>query len=250
MNVKFTVQYDGTRYRGWQKQKNSEDTIQGKLEKAFGEIEGKPVEVIGAGRTDAGVHARGQAANVHLSWKGPLQELQEKVNALLPVDICIIHMEQADDRFHSRFSAASKTYVYRLRMGTLRNVFDRHYVWQLGKPLNVKAMKKAASFLVGEHDFSSFCGHKMKKSAVRRIEDITIDEFPEELRISFTGNGFLQGQVRIMTGTLVEVGEGLRQPESMPGLLEAGERKQAGFTAPARGLTLEKVVYKPAAGRQ
>lgn len=244
MNIKCVIQYDGTRYKGWQRQKNTKETIQGTVEEALKKITGNAIETIGAGRTDAGVHAKGQTFNMRMTWDGPLSSLQDQMNTLLPADMCIISMEKAEDRFHSRFSAKGKIYAYRLRTGSLRNVFERHYVWQMARPLNIEKMKKAAACLVGRHDFASFCAHKMKKSTVRTIERIEITDNPEKLTLVFEGNGFLQGEVRIITGTLVEVGEGLKKPEDMESILKAKDRKQAGFTAPARGLTLEKVIYE------
>ncbi len=244
MNYSFIVSYDGGRYEGWQRQSRTEETVQGKLEKAFSSLTGEAAQVIGAGRTDAGVHARGQRANVHLAISMPAKELEEKINFLLPDDIAVSDMEEADDRFHSRFSAKRKWYRYRIRVGSEKNVFERRYVWQLGKALDVDAMKKAAALLTGTHDFTSFCGNKkMKKSAVRTVEKISFTVEHGELVIDFYGDGFLQNMIRILVGTLVEVGEEKRNPAAMKEILAAKDRSQAGFTAPALGLCLMEVEY-------
>ena len=167
------------------------------------------------------------------------------MNGDLPDDIALKHMETAEERFHSRFGALEKTYRYRIRTSTEKNVFERRFVWQYGKLLDVEAMKKAAAFLIGTYDFTSFCGNKkMKKSAVRRISKIEMKEIKGELQIDFTGDGFLQGMVRILVGTLVEVGEGKRKAESIPAILESKSREKAGFTAPPQGLILVSVRYE------
>ena len=208
MNYRCIVQYDGTRYEGWQKQKRTEETIQGKLVKTLRKITGEEVQVIGAGRTDAGVHSLGQVVNFHLKGRWKAEELETALNGDLPDDIALKHMETAEERFHSRFGALEKTYRYRIRTSTEKNVFERRFVWQYGKSLDIEAMKKAAAFLIGTYDFTSFCGNKrMKKSAVRCISGIEMKEIKGELQIDFTGDGFLQGMVRILVGTLVESGE-------------------------------------------
>lgn len=245
MNYRCIAQYDGARYEGWQKQKRTEETIQGTLEKALEKIIGEPVQVIGAGRTDAGVHALGQVMNFHAKGNWRPKDLERKLNALLPDDIFIKEMETADERFHSRFDALEKIYRYRIRVSEVKNVFERRVVWQYGKSLDISAMRKAAAFLCGTHDFTSFCGNKkMKKSAVRTIFEIEIKEMQGELCFDFKGDGFLQGMVRILTGTLVEVGEGKRKAEGMPAVLEAKNREKAGFTAPPQGLTLLSIRYE------
>lgn len=244
MNYRMTVQYDGTRYEGWQRQTRTAETIQGRLEAAVRAVTGEAVQVIGAGRTDAGVHAAGQTANFHLERPREARALEAALNEALPDDIGIFGLAEADERFHSRFSAAAKTYRYRIRTGTEKKVFERRFVWQYGKPLDTAAMKRAAALLTGMHDFTSFCGNKkMKKTAVRTISSIELHEKDGELAIDYTGDGFLQNMVRILTGTLVEVGEGKRPAEEMPCILEARDRQAAGFTAPAQGLILLQVFY-------
>ena len=244
INYGFIVSYDGARYEGWQRQVRTGETIQGKMESAFEKVTGEKVQVIGAGRTDAGVHALGQYANVHMAKSMPLSELQDKLNRALPDDISISHMEEKEERFHSRFSAKEKHYRYRIRISSEKNVFERRYVWQLGENLNIIAMRVAAGFLIGTHDFTSFCGNKhLKKSAVRTITTIEITERDGELRIDYRGDGFLQNMLRIITGTLVEIGEGKKRDTDISSILAARDRSKAGFTAPPQGLTLVEVLY-------
>ncbi len=244
MNYSFIVSYDGSRYEGWQRQSRTEETVQGKLEKAILTLTGEAAQVIGAGRTDAGVHARGQRANVHLIKEISPKILEDELNKLLPDDIAVSSVREAGERFHARFSAKGKWYRYRIRVGSEKNVFARRYVWQLGEALDLAAMQEAARLLEGTHDFTSFCGNKkMKKSAVRTVEKISFTERHGELAIDFYGDGFLQNMIRILVGTLVEVGEGKRNPADMENVLAAKDRSQAGFTAPACGLCLMEVMY-------
>lgn len=244
MNYGFIVAYDGSRYEGWQRQTRTKDTIQGKLEDALERITGTKGQVIGAGRTDAGVHALGQYANVHLQEEYDLKMLQDAWNRALPDDISIYGLAIRDERFHSRFSAVEKHYRYCIRVGAEKNVFRRRYVWQLGEALDVEAMRRGAAFLTGTHDFTSFCGNRhFKKSAVRSISDISLSLSGGELCIDYRGSGFLQNMIRIITGTLVEIGEGKKKAEQMPAILEAKDRSVAGFTAPPQGLVLVDVVY-------
>ena len=167
-NYRITVQYDGTRYRGWQVQKSTDATIQGKLEHVLSTLAGHPVEVIGSGRTDAGVHAVGQVANFHIDDDFSGEELMETLNRYLPEDIAVTEIVEVEERFHSRYHATSKTYCYRIHTSTVPNVFERKYVYTYTDALDVGKMQQAASFLMGTHDFASFCGNRhMKKSTVR-----------------------------------------------------------------------------------
>lgn len=244
-NYKITIQYDGTRYRGWQSQNSTDETIQGKLIDVLSRMAGEQVAVIGSGRTDAGVHARGQAANFCLNgaWK-PI-EVQEYLNRYLPEDIAVVDIMQVDARFHSRYQAKNKTYLYRIHTGKVPEVFERKYVYHYPVSLDIKRMEQAAQLLVGTHDFRSFCGNKkMKKSTVRTIYEIRIEETASEVQISYTGDGFLQNMVRILTGTLIEIGDGRRAPEEITEILAAKNRECAGYTAPACGLTLLRVSYE------
>ena len=240
-NYKLTIQYDGTRYRGWQVQGNTDQTIQGKVEGVLSRLTGQPVELHGSGRTDAGVHALGQVANVKLPRPFDPSELLRELNRYLPADIGVIAVEPAPERFHARLNAHSKTYRYRIE---IPNVLERSYLYPLPEPLDVAAMERAAADLVGTHDFRSFCGLKrFKKSTVRTITDITITQHGSEVRLEFTGNGFLMRMVRILAGTLVEVGLGRRAADAMPAVLAAQDRAAAGPALPAQGLALVRVEY-------
>lgn len=242
-NLRLDLCYDGTRYRGWQRLPNREDTIQGKLEAALSRILGEPIEVSGSGRTDAGVHARGQVANFHCESAMPPEEILQNLRRYLPEDIGIYSCKEVSPRFHARLNAREKTYCYRIWNSDAPCVFERRFVAVMSEKLDMEAMKQAAGLLLGKHDFSAFCGNnKMKKSTVRELYAIEISRRGEEIQLRFTGNGFLYNMVRIMAGTLIEVGRGQRRPEDIPDLF-GGKREQAGFLAPAQGLCLEEVVY-------
>lgn len=243
-NIKFSIAYDGTRYNGWQRQENTDNTIQGKLEQLLSRMTGEEIEIHGSGRTDGGVHAKGQVANFHTNTTMTTDEILQYMNEYLPMDIAVLDVRDAADRFHSRLNVKRKTYCYHIWNSTVPNVFERKYSYQVPEKLNIGAMKEAASYLLGTHDFKSFCARKkMKKSTVRMIEDITFKKEGDMLLITYKGNGFLYNMVRILTGTLIEVGRGERKPEEMPIILESLNREKAGFTAPAQGLFLEKVDY-------
>ena len=244
MNYKMIVAYDGTRYNGWQKQGDTDNTIQHKIEAVLSEITSEQVDVHGAGRTDAGVHALGQCAQFRTTRDFDPEDLRKKLNRYLPDDIGILEISRAAERFHSRYNASSKIYTYRISKDMSRHVFDRRYVLRYEKPIDVAKMRHAASFLVGTHDFKSFCGNpRFKKSTVRTIYSIGIEETVDEVRIVYTGEGFLMYMVRIMTGTLLDINEGLLDPGSIPAILEGRDRKLAGRTAPPEGLVLTEVKY-------
>ncbi|MDE6698711.1 MAG: tRNA pseudouridine(38-40) synthase TruA [Lachnospiraceae bacterium] len=245
MNYKLTISYDGKSYDGWQKQGNTDRTIQGKLETLLSRLDGSEVKVQGAGRTDAGVHAKAQVCNAVLSSKWNEEELRDTINSYLPMDIAVTDVKEAPDRFHARLNAVGKTYKYRIFTGKVMNVFERNYVFNYGKKLSCDKMKTAASYLIGTHDFKAFCANKhMKKTTVRTIEDISFIQKEDEIEITYYGNGFLYNMVRIITGTLIEIGEGKKTPESIKDILESKERSNAGFTAPANGLILWSVDYE------
>lgn len=244
-NYRINLEYDGSRYDGWQKQGNTKQTIQGKIESVLEKMVGRVIEVHGSGRTDAGVHALCQVANFHADVTMTDTEIKEYLNNYLPEDIRVLSIEQVTERFHSRLHAEEKTYLYQIEMGKKKNVFKRKYIYGLGKPLDVSAMKKAAELLIGEHDFKSFCSNRrLKKSTVRTIKRIDFETQGTTLFIRFTGNGFLYHMVRILAGTLIQVGLGERKAEDIQTILNAKNRDEAGFTAPAQGLLLEKVSYK------
>lgn len=244
-NYKMTVAYDGSRYRGWQSQKSTDVTIQGKLNQVFSELEGRKVEVQGSGRTDAGVHALGQVASVRLTVEKSIPEIMEYVNHYLPDDIGITEMEEAPERFHARLSAQRKTYCYRIFNSVAPNVFERKWMCRIPEPLDLEKMRQGAGYLEGTHDFAAFCTrHQKKKSSVRTIYRLEILSEGAEVDIRITGNGFLHNMVRIIVGTLVEIGQGTREPLEIKQLLEEGIREQAGVTMPARGLILQSVEYE------
>ena len=261
-NYKLIIRYDGTRYKGWEHQPGEEMTIQGKLETAvirmlnpsgvkedaadsLGSFEGKIPEIISAGRTDAGVSAEAMCANVRLDTVLDCRGIRDGLNRNLPDDICVVSAEEVSDRFHARYNATGKTYRYTCYAGELKPVFDRKLCYELGSMPDIAAMKKAAGYLIGEHDFTSFCGNpRMKKSCVRCVDSIKIEYADERLTFTYHGTGFLQYMVRIMTGTLLEVGLGKKAPDSIPAILDAKDRSEAGFTAPARGLRLVCVDYE------
>lgn len=244
-NYKITLQYEGTRYDGWQKQGNTENTIQGKLEHILSKMTGHEVEIHGSGRTDAGVHAMGQVANFHLDEEISPEQVKKYLNSYLPEDIAVIKAELAPERFHSRLNARKKIYTYQIETGQRRDVFTRRMQYGLLRPLDVDAMRQAAAQLCGTHDYKSFCGNrKMKKSTVRTVEAIHIKQEDSRVVLTFVGNGFLQNMVRIMTGTLIEVGLRKRNPQSIKDILAAKDRQAAGAMAPAEGLCLAGVLYE------
>lgn len=244
-NYKIIVQYDGTRYKGWQVQKSTDMTIQGKIQAVLSEMTGQEIEVIGSGRTDAGVHAYGQVANFHLPEHFSQEAVLEYLNHYLPMDIAVLNIEEVDERFHARYHAMSKTYVYRIHTSMIPNVFERKYMYTYTEPLDIGKMREAAKYLMGTHDFMAFCGNKkMKKSTVRTVTSIDIQEKESEIQISYTGDGFLQQMIRIMTGTLIEVGNGTKRVEDISRILESKVRENAGYTVPAEGLILHNVIYK------
>ena len=244
MNYKLLLQYDGTKLNGWQKQGNTDNTIQGKLESILERTYGTYIEVHGSGRTDAGVHALGQVANFHAPAVYSTEEIKGFLNEYLSKDIRVLSVEEVEERFHSRLSAKGKTYEYRIDNGAVANVFARKFAMREEKSLDLESMRAAANCFLGTHDFKTFCANKkIKKSTVRTITSIVIEEKEGMVSIRYTGNGFLYNMVRILTGTLIEVGRGLRMPQEMHAVIEAMDRGAAGFTAPAQGLFLVEVTY-------
>lgn len=243
-NIKLLLQYEGTRYQGWQRQTSSDNTIQGKLETLLGKMCGEPIELAASGRTNAGVHAAGQVANFHTNSDMSTEEMLAYCNRYLPEDIAVVEVSEAAPRFHSRLNASEKCYCYRVINSDIPNVFWRRYALEVPEVLDMDAMKQAASLLLGEHDFKSFTSAKKgKKSTVRRIDEISITPEGDLLTFTFVGNGFLHHMIRILMGTLLEVGMGKRTPGSMTEILEALNREAAGPLVPAKGLMLMKVFY-------
>lgn len=242
-NLRLELCYDGTRYRGWQRQSATDNTIQGKLETALSRILGETIEVHGSGRTDAGVHAENQVVNFYCSSQMSCEEILFQLRRYLPEDLGIKSCKQVPERFHARLNAKTKTYRYRLWNSEMPCVFQRRFVTVWPEELDIDNMRQAAELLLGEHDFSAFCANRhMKKSTVRRIDAIDIERIGPEVQITFTGNGFLHNMVRILVGTLVEVGQGSREVASIPELFGA-ERSQAGMLMPPQGLCLMEVTY-------
>ena len=242
-NVRLDICYDGTRYRGWQRLTNNDNTIQAKLETALSRILDEPIEITGSGRTDAGTHAVGQVANFHCSSTMSAEEILQRLRKYLPEDIGIYSCKDVSPRFHARLNARTKTYRYRVWNSQNPCVFDRKYVYICTDSFDLGAMERAAAYFLGSHDFSAFCANKnMKKSTVRRIDSFEIQRTEDEIVFQVTGNGFLYHMVRIMVGTLLEVGRGERAAESIPALFGAA-RSDAGLLIPACGLCLMEVTY-------
>lgn len=243
-NIRLRLQYEGTRYQGWQKQTSTENTIQGKMEVLLSKICEEPIEISASGRTDAGVHALGQVANFHTESQISTEELLAECNRYLPEDIAVVEVSEAAPRFHSRLNATGKRYRYRIINSEIPDVFWRRYAVAEPAKLDIEAMQTAAALLLGEHDFKAFTSaKKSKKSTVRRIDEIRIERIGNRIEFVFTGNGFLHHMIRILMGTLLEVGKGERTPESVAKVLSLGDRSLAGPLVPAKGLVLEEVFY-------
>ena len=241
--VKLTVAYDGTNYCGWQVQPNG-ITIQEVLNQCLSEFTGEKIETIGASRTDAGVHALGNVAVFDTEMRMPGDKFSFALNQRLPEDIRIQKSEKVDADFHPRYVKSQKTYEYRILNCRFPIPTERFYSHFTYIPLDVDKMKEAASYLIGEHDFKSFCGTGAQvKTTVRTVKEIQIEKSGDRITIRITGEGFLYNMVRIIAGTLMDIGGGLYPPEKMKEILEAKDRKKAGPTAPARGLTLMKIQY-------
>jgi tRNA pseudouridine38-40 synthase len=247
-NLKLVVQYDGSRYLGWQRQREEDPanprTIQGKLEQVLSRMTGEEVHLLGACRTDAGVHAEAQVANFLTSSALSLQEILAYLARYLPEDIAVSAADQVDGRFHARYRARRKRYVYRIWTAPYPHVFRRRYCLHLPGTLDLEAMRRAAGLLVGKRDFLSFTTAKSKtKSAVRTLHALEVRERDGWVELLFEGDGFLHNMARILTGTLLEVGAGRLAPEAVTGILEARDRSAAGPLAPAQGLCLLEVLY-------
>ena len=243
-NFRLCLCYDGSRYRGWQKQGNTGGTIQEKMEALLSRLLAQPVELAASGRTDAGVHARRQTCSFRADTALSCSELLALIRQHLPEDIGALSLSEAEPRFHARLSCREKSYVYFIWNSPAPNVFTRKYSYAWPEALDTAAMEQAAALLLGRHDFRSFCSvTKMKKSTVRELRDISITRQGPMLCLRFTGSGFLYNMVRILVGTLLEVGSGQRGPGDMPRVLEARDRQAAGFTAPAQGLFLWEQKY-------
>jgi len=242
-NYKLVIAYDGTAYKGWQYQPDQR-TVQGTIHRALQIITKRKPKLYGAGRTDAGVHALGQVANFHTRLSIPPDSMKKALNSLLPPDIRVLKCEIVGDKFNARFHAKGKVYEYRLFEGEVLLPHLQRFAAQVkGSPLNLEAMREAAGFLVGQKDFSSFTSDDSKKDRVRKIQSFKIWKRGNIIYFRVRGNGFLKYMVRIMVGTLIEVGRGKITPGEMEKILEAKDRTLAGPTAPPQGLFLLKVLY-------
>jgi len=250
VNYKLLIQYDGTDFHGWQVQENDR-TIQGELERVIGTLDDAEVKVIGSGRTDAGVHAEGQVANVVLNRPFTPDKLRAAINGNLWRDIRIVNVEKAPDEFHARFSATGKTYVYRIINAPVMSPFWRRFAHHEARPLDVGRMTAATRLLLGEHDWTAFSSAQADgENRVRNVTDCSIESHWDnranssiiEFRIS--AKGFLRYMVRSIVGTLIEVGRGEKDSDTIQTAIINGDRNLAGKTAPAQGLTLLKVDYK------
>lgn len=242
-NIKLIIEYDGTNYGGWQRQKNNK-TIQGEVEKAIFKITGENPELVGSSRTDAGVHARGMVANFRTNSKIPSERFREAINTKLPDDIGIIKSEEVKEEFHSRYNSKGKTYSYTIINREEKVALYKNYVYQVRDKLNLEDMRKACKYFIGTHDFSAFksTGSSVKTS-VRTVSNLEIIEDNNKIQIFITADGFLYNMVRIIVGTLIEVGKGKIEVNNIKSIIEIGDRRKSGPCVPPNGLVLEKVFY-------
>ncbi len=242
-NLRLDICYEGTRYRGWQRLSATDNTIQQKLETTLSRILNEPVTVSASGRTDAGTHARYQVVSFHCESAMSCREILSELRRYLPDDIGIYSCKDVSPRFHARLNAKTKTYMYRVWNSDAPCVFDRKFVYIDPREVDITLMEQAAAYFIGERDFSAFCSNKSaKKSTVRYIHSLDIQRNGNEVVFTVKGNGFLHHMVRIMVGTLLEVGRGERAPESI-GELFSGSRADTGMLIPACGLCLMEVTY-------
>lgn len=243
-NLKMSIEYDGTRYKGWQKQKGDIPTIQAKIENVLSKMTGEDIQVVGCGRTDSGVHAENYIANFHTNCTLTVDDMLNYLYEFLPEDIVVKYMKDTTERFHARYNVKSKTYVYRINNNRFRNVFNRKYAYHTDEELNLNEMRNAAEVLIGTHDFKSFTSLKSStKSTVRTINYIHITEDDGMIEIEVNGNSFLLNMVRIITGTLLEVGKGNLKRSDMEKILKEMKRSEAGPIAQAKGLCLKSIQY-------
>ena len=241
-NVRLDICYDGSRYKGWQRLGTGQNSIQEKLEVTLSRILGEPIEISGSGRTDAGTHAKGQVANFHCNSQMPDDQLLLELRRYLPEDIGIYSCRSVSQRFHARLNAKTKTYLYRVWNSDTPCVFERKFVHIDPRAVDVALMAKAAEDFVGTHDFAAFCAHKSNKSTQRHIHSFRVEQKGNEIHFTVTGNGFLHHMVRIMVGTLLEIGRGERPADDISGLYSK-KRENAGSLVPACGLCLMEVTY-------
>ncbi|MBI4850683.1 MAG: tRNA pseudouridine(38-40) synthase TruA [Acidobacteria bacterium] len=241
-NIKLSLEYDGTNYCGWQIQPNG-ITIQGVVTEFLNRLEGEPVTLYGAGRTDAGVHALNQVASFFTKKTIPCDKIKRAINGSIPLDIRVREVQEMPLDFHARFSAKGKSYLYKLALGEIVSPFEYRYFYHYPYKLDIAKIQIGASFLVGEHDFSAFATAPETHSCVRTITRLNIIQEHDQLNFQVEGNGFLRYMVRTIVGTLLEVGRGKISSDEILEILESKNRSRAGATAPACGLTLLKVHY-------
>lgn len=242
--IMLVVAYDGTNYCGWQVQPNA-TTIEGVLNEKLTQLLGEPIEVIGASRTDSGVHALGNVAVFDTESRIPGDKMKYALNQRLPEDIRIQESKEVDADFHPRYCDSQKTYEYRILNRSMELPTERLYAHYSYRALDMEAMKKACEYIVGEHDFKCFCsaGSQVKET-VRTVYSLKVSKDDDLIKIRITGSGFLYNMVRIIAGTLMEVGTGRKKPEDLKAIIESMDRSLAGPTAPARGLRLVRIAYK------
>lgn len=242
-NIKLTIEYDGTKYHGWQIQANVV-TVQGVLMRAIRGLTGKDTNLVGCSRTDVGVHALGQVANFITESGIPPDRFSYALNRMLPEDIVIKKSEEVSMDFHSRYCAKGKTYRYIFYNSQFPSALLRHRAYHISHTIDVEAMQEAAHFFLGTHDFSAFrSSGSDTKTSERTITELTLSENDKIIEMTITGDGFLYNMVRIIAGTLVEVGSGKLKPEEIPDIIKSLERKRAGRTAPSHGLYLVEIFY-------
>jgi len=242
-NIKLTIEYDGKDFNGWQKQ-STKLNIQGEIERAIQDITGEEVELIASGRTDAGVHALGQVANFKINSNIPVEKFPIALNTKIKRSIRILEAEEVEERFHSRYNCKKKTYRYIINNSENGTAIYRNLEYNFSQKLYLEKMQEAVKFFLGEHDFKGFkASGTSSKSSVRTVYDAQVYKKDDRVIIELTGNGFLYNMVRIISGTLVDVGTGKILPEQIPGIIESKDRTRAGKTLPPQGLYLVKVEY-------
>ena len=243
-NIKMVIEYDGSNFKGFQKLKDNQNTIQGKLEAVLSQMTGEDIEIIGSGRTDMGVHAYGQVVNFKTNCDYSLSKIQKYLYEYLPQSIGIKDIEEVDDRFHSRYNAKRKVYLYKIDNNKYPSPFNRKYTCHVAKKLDIDSMREASKVFIGKHDFTSFCSSRSKKkSHIREIYSIAINENDGIIEIYVEGNGFLYNMVRIIVGTLIDAGHHKITAQEVKNILELKDRSKSPETAPANGLFLYRVKY-------
>lgn len=239
----MTISYDGTNYRGWQRLKNDEKSIQYKIEKVLSELYKSQIKIIGSGRTDAGVHSLCQIANFHAENTYTTKEIYNYVNQYLPEDIAVRYIEKANEKFHSRFNVTEKHYQYRIWNGVHSNVFERKHSYWIKESLNIDKMQEASKVFIGKHDFIGFSTKSKKKNTIKEIYNMSVSTEDSMIVIDIHGEGFLYNMVRIIVGTLIEIGLSKRDVDTIEHVFSTSCREDAGFTAPGKGLCLVNVTY-------